>query len=433
MIHLNTYIRFINRIAAIIVAIIGLIACEGAEPQDNGPKQVFIVYSLGFNNLASYLAADINDLEKSYASIKGNNTVIIFSHRTKPGYGYETSNSPAITELVKGKNGKVTRDTLLVMDKETVATSGETPNEVLTFVKDKYPEAEYSILFSSHGTGWTPVDYCNEPDRYEDYSGCNEIFRLRKQKERTPYWGIIPEGGGPAVKSFGIQNITKNTYHEMNISEMADAFPMKMKTIIFDACFMGGVEVAYELRNVTEMMIGSQTEILADGMDYSTMLSYIFRRGSNLTGFCENYFNYYNVQSGVDQSATVSLIDCSRLESLAEICREIFISQREEIAALEGSRSVQTYYRPSSSYHHKWFYDLEDIAVRSGISQEQKDRLQDALNECVIYKAATEVFMSEITIRTHCGLSMYLPYSSHTYLNNFYKTLAWNKATGLVQ
>ena len=151
-----------------------------------------------------------------------------------------------------------------------------------------------------------------------------------------------------------------------------------------------------------------------------------------MKGFCENFFNYYNNQSGDYKSATISLIDCSKLDQLAMACREIFASQREEIKALEGSMTVQRYYRLRNSYHHKWFYDLEDIALCSGISQAQEDRLKNALKECVVYKAATEEFLNEITINTHCGLSMYLPYSSHTYLNNFYKTLEWNKATNLI-
>jgi len=56
----------------------------------------------------------------------------------------------------------------------------------------------------------------------------------------------------------------------------------------------------------------------------------------------------------------------------------------------------------------------------------------EALDNCVLYRAATEKFM-ELAINEHCGLSMYLPYAGYDYLNTFYKTLEWNKATGLVQ
>ena len=42
--------------------------------------------------------------------------------------------------------------------------------------------------------------------------------------------------------------------------------------------------------------------------------------------------------------------------------------------------------------------------------------------------------MNNLTINTHSGLSMYLPFTTgRDYLNNFYKSLEWNKATGLIQ
>jgi hypothetical protein len=34
---------------------------------------------------------------------------------------------------------------------------------------------------------------------------------------------------------------------------------------------------------------------------------------------------------------------------------------------------------------------------------------------------------------TYCGLSMYLPCNGSDYLDEYYKTLAWNKATSLVR
>ena len=425
----DIYARLIGKAILIPVLLAAIFACEQVEQQ--GPKRVFIVYSIGYNNLSSYLKEDIEDLEKSYSSIGGNNHVVVFSHSTKGKSNYTTPNPPVVFSFRKLGSGKVVRDTLLVMEPNTVSASAETLREVLTFIQDRYQEAEYSILFSSHGTGWAPADYCNRADEYENsYSGL-QMRMGRQTTGREPYWGVVPEDGGPVVKSFGVQNITSNTYHEMDITDMADAFPMKVKTLIFDACFMGGIETAYELSDVAQTVIASQTEILADGMDYTSMLKYIFR--DNLKGFCENYFNYYNSKSGAYQSATISMIDCSRLEPLARICREIFEIQREQIASLEGSYEVQRYYRRSYSSEHKWFYDLEDIIMHTEASEEQIEALKTALEGCVTYKAATEHFINDITITAHSGLSMYLPYADRRYLNDFYKTLKWNKATNLVR
>ena len=41
--------------------------------------------------------------------------------------------------------------------------------------------------------------------------------------------------------------------------------------------------------------------------------------------------------------------------------------------------------------------------------------------------------MFDIPLVSCCGLSMYLPCNGSEYLDNFYKTLEWNKATALVK
>ena len=59
--------------------------------------------------------------------------------------------------------------------------------------------------------------------------------------------------------------------------------------------------------------------------------------------------------------------------------------------------------------------------------------LEEAINGCILYKGATPSFMGEFAIDTFSGLSMYLPSNGHKELNKYYRTLKWNKATGLVK
>lgn len=435
----NIVSKNILNIVVLLSAAICLSGCEEFGSWfKKEPTRVFIIYSAGFNNLSSWLSEDIGELCDSYSKVKGDNHVVIFSHRTKSSGNYSTPNSPVIFELHKDKAGKVYRDTLLTMHPLSVSASSETLNEALSFIQEKYQEAEYSILFSSHGTGWTPKDYCTDPEKFDPTIPAIPISMSRRKI--APYWGVIPEDGGPAVKSFGVQNITSSSYHEMDITDMAEAFPMKMKTIIFDACFMGCVEVAYELRNVADHIIASQTEILADGMDYETMLSYVFNEGGifsntdRMAKYCENFYNYYNRQSNLKyRSATISLIECAGLENLAQVCKRLFDKYRTEIADLEGKNVVQRYYRLEYESLHKWFFDLEDILLHCNMTDAEKEELQLALDGCITYKAATERFISDIDITNHSGLSMYLPYKERSYLNNFYKTLSWNEATGLIE
>ena len=392
-------------------------------------RDIFILWSLGFNNLSSYLKEDLNDIASNWLPVKGRNKdmVLAFCHNTAGAYSVQTS--PVLIQLYKDFNGLTHRDTLMVLPKETISASAETMHEVLSYIKERFPAKGYSMLVSSHGTGWVPEGYCNNPSSYE-----NTMYSLRRTRRGpVPYVEIPAEEGMPLTKSIGCQNISSKQVYEMDITDMAEAIPMHLDYLIFDACFMGGVEVAYELREKCDRMIFSQTEILADGMDYATMLSYLMEEETpDLVGYCENYFNYYNNQSGAYKSATISLVDCTRLDPLAEACSDIFESRRSEIAALEGKSTIQKYYR-SGLTQHSWFFDLKSIISSCSASEDQVRKVEDALEGCIIYKAATAEFMQSFAINTHSGLSMYLPYRKRNYLNSFYKELKWNKDTGLIK
>ena len=90
---------------------------------------------------------------------------------------------------------------------------------------------------------------------------------------------------------------------------------------------------------------------------------------------------------------------------------------------------VQGFFR----FNRHFYYDLVDILDHAGISDEEMNTLQTAVDNCIEYKGATPDFLGAFTIDTYCGFSMYLPCDGTDYLNSYYKNLNWNKATGLVE
>jgi hypothetical protein len=80
---------------------------------------------------------------------------------------------------------------------------------------------------------------------------------------------------------------------------------------------------------------------------------------------------------------------------------------------------------------------LADIVAKSGATDEELQALNDALEQCVVYKAATPEFMGSFSIETFSGFSMFFPYTKQGNvefaLQQYYKTLKWNIATGLVE
>lgn len=412
------------------------------EPEEIPDPEVFgrvnILYSAGHNNLTSYLLDDMKELAQSCAAIMNHpdDALIIFSHLAgRTGYA---PTEPAIIRA-KPMKGKVVYDTLMTMPSQTISADARTLNEVLKYINGRFPAKEYNLIFSSHCSGYLPAGYLVNAAKFErEYNAGAASARPARLKAPVAY-PAPSQPAGPLTKSIGADYAgSSSSSYEIDLTDFAEAIPMHLNSIIFDACFMGGIEVAYELKDKCSYLIGSQSEILAEGMAYDIMGSRISGSATDLAGLCMDYFNQYMTGSTSSSGATISMIDCSSLEPLAAVCHDIFERHRDTMKGIDYN-GIQRFYRTGLGHYHG-FYDLRDIMLHAGCSEEETADFDKALAGCVVYRAATEGFLTSyggFQVISHCGLSMYLPAHKATYgnayLNDYYKNLAWNRATGLVE
>lgn len=90
---------------------------------------------------------------------------------------------------------------------------------------------------------------------------------------------------------------------------------------------------------------------MADGLcDYKTLTQNLLKPNApDLKGMCEVAYEHYMSLTGINKAYTVSIIDCSRLEPLAGISRELFDRYRTQIANVNPSRvqaCYHTYFPP---------------------------------------------------------------------------------------
>lgn len=383
--------------------------------------QVLVLYSAGFNSLCAALEDDVNDMKSGYLPLVGSmsKAVLVYSRRLSETGRYTDRTPSYLIRLSVDGWGKVISDTLKTWPETDEAVSASTMTDVLETVKGLYPHASYGMVFSSHGSGWLPSGY---------YS-TGKITAGTAGLQAVPYIDPNSDGSMPRVKSIGIDNITSRNTYEMEIETFAQALPMKFDYIIIDACLMGCIEVAYALKDKCDKLVFSQAEVLEDGLcDYTTLTQRVLRPAvPDLYNLCEDSYRHYkNQDDPIYRSLTISMIDCTRLDGLAESCKSLFSKYRNQIS-LVNAANVQGYFR---SRKH-WFYDLTDILRQSGVPEEDMTDYNKAMSDCVLYNAATDTFIN-FDIRTHCGLSMYLPADGNSELDEFYKTLSWNKASGLV-
>ena len=416
------------RLILLSVFLLALAACErdGADitlsvgPYGSETRKVMILYEAGFNTLSSAIKNNIRQLKEGYLPGKDRNddVVLVFSHLYEAGKDYSTFTSPTLVRLYE-QYGEVQADTLKVWPLDTPVTNKEMVTEVFNWIREAFPAAGYGAILASHATGWLPEGYFSDPwDRPAKTS-----------------WS-------PRRRTFGQEYFkgSKSNVQEIELKDLAAAIPYKLDYILFDACLMATVEVVWELRNVASYLAVSPCEIPAAGFNYQTMTEHLLKPAvPDLQAVCEDYFNMY--KDDTVYGATITMVDCSRLDPLASVCRDLFDRYRSGIRNLDGSK-VQVYDRIMGDKNFLAFFDLKDMLREAGATDGDLADLQAAVDEALVYEAHSSRFIS-IKLDRCCGLAVYLPaypdyrrdtYHGTQYLDSYYKeNLSWNQATMLVE
>ena len=393
---------FMAKVRVILVSLLTLLFCscerDGLDlslsvgPSGKETRQVLLFYEAGFNSLSGDIHRNINVLKEGYLPGKGRNedVVLVFSHLTlydRRSYVEETA--PAMVRLYS-EYGEPRADTLRVWPVGTPVANKETMTDVFHWVRETFPAAGYGAVLSSHATGWLPENYYDNPKKYEG-----------RDRSSSYSWS-------PRLQSFGQEYYSSGTKtQEIELKDLAAAIPYKLDFILFDACLMGTVEVAWELRNVCSYLAISPCEIPAAGFDFQRITEHLLKpEVPDVKAVCQDYFAAYEDNS--TYGATITLVDCSRLDRLAATCRDLFDRYRSGIRNLNG-KNVQVYDRRIGTKTFYAFFDLKDMLREAGASDTDLAALQSALDEALIYEAHTDKFIS-VQLERCCGLpAEYLP------------------------
>lgn len=403
----------LTAIIALLAATLCLTSCHMFH-HDEKPTDVVLIYLSAHNNLANDAIAEIEEIENSWlpSSKDPSKILLVF---------LDLGGNPTLTRYSLTEKGALMKELVMTYPEGTDSATKEVLAQVLSDSYKAYPADTRGLVLWSHGSGYLPVGYYNSPTDpiYADY----DIERpILNSLAVDPYARRVKSLGG--VKSFGRNDLNKT---EMDIKDVRSTLEKyHFRFVAFDACLMGGAEVIYELRGLTDYILASPTETFVTGFPYDRMTELFFDKENTeeaMIACGRAYYNYYYENS--DQG-TIGVYKTSELPALAGACNTIFTNHREEILNLNHSK-VQKFYRMNRPY----FYDLESL-VRQVASDGEYAAFLSAMSKAVIYKAATEEFL-EIVIKEYSGLSTYFPRSEYTNLNTYYKTLSWNNAASLVR
>lgn len=420
------YIRLPKLLSALVVCLLmgTLCSCEeviGSAEEFKVKEKTLLVYMIANNNLSSNAISNLSAIRNGYLPDEDKGNIVVYYH--------VPNQNPLLLNVLKEKSGKALIDTVYRFPSRNSATK-ESLKSAMNVTATLFPSNEYGLILWSHGTGWLPVGYYENPVGESTSANAPALengtyTQSGRTNETDPYAHMIKmatdgQSGAP-VRSFG-----SDSGKEMELKDIVAGLPYKLSFIIFDACLMGGVEVAYELKDSTDYLLFSPAEILASGFPYSKIMEHIFATPTDLESVAKEYYNFYNEQPATSRYATISLVKTSELEKVAEVAKEVFSANREKISSLDVS-SVQRYYRGSKH----WFYDLGDFIEKIATPQ-QLQSFVEALDDAVLYKATTQNFF-DIVMTKYSGLSTYIPNPADKVLAEYYRTLKWNEACEMIK
>lgn len=318
-------------ILILFFAVLFLPSCSSDSHHEETPTdQTILMYLPWSGNLTSYFRQNIQDFESVVATGALNNErlLVFFS---------SSGTTSELFEITYIGNGNTKRTTLKTYTfEDTNFTTAEGITEILTDVKNIAPANSYAMTIGCHGFGWLPVT--------ETSRRSGQMYHFEASEE-------------PITRFFGGTSSLYQTEISTLKEGIRNAGIGKLDYLLFDDCYMANVETAYELRDVTHYLIACPTEIMAYGMPYAEIGKYLIGSPteSSLANISNNFLEFYS--SYEHPYATFSITDCSQLDALAVIMKEIN-------ANFTFDSSLSSSLQRMDGYSPVIFYDLGDYVSK---------------------------------------------------------------------
>ena len=278
---------------------------------------------------------------------------------------------------------------------------------------------------NTHKSDWVNYPYMARPNAGFAQKGSTSYPTATGNFSGIQYG---PDPNKPITRFFGSVSLEENALDVPTLAEGIKLSGTKMQYILFDACYMGNVETAYELKDVTNFMISSSSEVMGAGVPYKTVWSYLNSSTPNYSGFVNGVVNFYKNSS--DPFCNMAAIDCRQMDNLAQVMKEI--NSKYTLSSSVPLDSIQ----PLDGFSPNLFYDMSvyvDSLVPSGslkdkYTSQMKLTIKAAAHTEQAYTALKSYRGTTFKVKNYCGLSISDP-SQHSVAIKGREKTAWWKAT----
>lgn len=386
-------VKKISYIVLLLSILASIVSCSKEdEPiyQQRDNEQTIIMFFPWSSNLLPYFRQNIKDFSESIEN-RG-----LYAERVLVCIA-TTPNNAELIEL-KYDNGKCVPDTL----KNYSNVDFTTQINITNLIKDVVaiaPGKKYGMIIGCHGMGWLPV------------------VRTKSNKNSNIFHYDIQTG--PMTRYFG----GLSSEYQIETRTLANAIlesGITMEYILFDDCYMSSVEVAYDLKNVTNYLIASPTEVLVYGFPYHKCGKYLIGN-VDYKGVIDAFYDFYSEYQYPYGTAAVT--NCQELDYLAELVYQI----NNNIVSNDENHGIQK----MDGYTPTIFYDLTDYIDKVCLDYDIKEQFIIQMRKTVPYKCHTEKYFTAskgaLPIVEYSGITTSDP--SINTLTNSKKDTEWYKAT----
>lgn len=360
---------------------------ENDDPVDTTAQQTILLY-MPWSGGGSIYNACLKNITAMKTAIEyrgglGQKRVVVFIA--------STANRAHLIDL-KYENGLCRNDTLKTYttlsgnDYTTLAGITALFSDVVSMAKAH----SYGMVVGAHGMGWLPA---GEDAGLQAKSGSILMMPARRKgipvdhEIETRFIGTAVNGDKlyqTDIDVFG--NAVRNTFSHLDF-------------LLFDDCYMQNIEVAYALRDVTDYLIGSTSEVMMVGLPYTSVGGHLL--DGEYTAVTQDFYDFFIDYK--DPYGTLSVVKTSEVQQMASLMREAY--QRHTSVDTDGVQYLD-------GYSPTIFFDMgsyikalcaDDEALLSQLQAQMKRMMVAAVHTPLFYSVINK---SAMEIKDFSGITI---------------------------
>ena len=331
-------------------------------------KWTVMVFVNAKNNLESFGLKDVNEMEM-VGSDDNINIVAELGRRylVQKDSNINAITSPIVMEIPKSDMG-----------------SWKYMVEFVNWAKANYPAQKYVLVIWNHGAGWN-----KDLSRFEN--------RGISYDDETGHHMTTPE-----------MRLALNAIGGVDILSM-------------DACLMQMIEVAYEVKGLTEQIVASEETEPGDGYTYDTFLGPLAKKPSMGSAelakvMVDAYTDHYQ---SINQGATQSAINMAAMEgfpAVVDAFTDALIAANDLAVAKAAKAKTQAFYYSSNKDMYHFAKLVSETSANADVVAKAKALMSYMKNSLITHNRATGSKYAN-----SFGLAAYMP-TSYT---SAYDGLLW--------